>query len=65
MVLPFLLTANVMLAMRLSRIITLGMLFLAGMKLGHYAGYAKPARTGFVMALPGAVLIAVVMALGG
>ncbi|CAE6762705.1 hypothetical protein [Paraburkholderia domus] len=64
-VLPFLLTTNVMLAMRLSRIITLGMLFFTGMKLGQYAGYAKPARTGFAMALLGAALIAAVMALGG
>jgi len=64
-VLPFLLTTNVTLAMRLSRIVTLGMLFLAGMKLGHYAGYARPARTGLVMAVLGAALIAAVMALGG
>jgi quinol-cytochrome oxidoreductase complex cytochrome b subunit len=64
-VLPFLLTTNVTLAMRVSRTITLGMLFLAGMKLGHYAGYAKPSRTGLMMALLGASLIAAVMALGG
>jgi hypothetical protein len=64
-VLPFLLTTNVRLAMRMSRLITLCMLFLTGMQLGRYAGYAKPARTGFLMALLGAALIATVMALGG
>lgn len=64
-VLPFLLTTNVRLAMRMSRLITLCMLFLRGMQLGRYAGYAKPARTGFMMALLGAALIATVMALGG
>lgn len=64
-VLPFLLMTNMMLAMRMSRLITLGMLFIAGMQLGRYAGYAKPSRTGFVMALLGAALIAAVMALGG
>jgi hypothetical protein len=41
------------------------MLSFAGLALGRYAGHAKPLRTGVIMAVFGAVLIAVVKALGG
>jgi VIT1/CCC1 family predicted Fe2+/Mn2+ transporter len=64
-VLPFLLTANAATAMHVSQATTLGMLFLAGFAFGRHAGYAKPLRTGLAMAVFGAVLIAVVKALGG
>ena len=64
-VVPFALTDDVALAMRVSRAITLAMLFLAGFALGRYAGQARPVYTGVVMAAFGAVLIVVVMALGG
>lgn len=64
-VLPFLLTSNVAVAIRISRAGTVVMLFLTGVALGHYAGHVKPLRTGFVMAALGAALIAAVMALGG
>ena len=64
-VMPFLLTTDAALAMRLSRAIAVGMLFLAGFALGRYAGHAHPLRTGIVMAALGAVLVLVVMALGG
>jgi VIT1/CCC1 family predicted Fe2+/Mn2+ transporter len=62
---PFLLTDDVALAMRLSQAITLCMLFLAGFGLGRYAGHARPLRTGLLMAVLGAALIAAVKALGG
>lgn len=51
--------------MRVSRVISLAMLFLAGISRGRFAGHTRPSRTGFAMALLGAALIAVVMALGG
>jgi VIT1/CCC1 family predicted Fe2+/Mn2+ transporter len=64
-VLPFLLTTDAALALRWSRAITLAMLFAAGLALGRYAGHAHPARTGLLMLLLGAALIAAVIALGG
>ncbi len=64
-VLPFVLMTDVVWAFRVSQGITVGMLFLAGLALGRYAGYAKPASTGLVMAVFGALLIAAVKALGG
>ena len=62
---PFFLTSDAAMALRVSQAITLGMLFLAGFALGRYAGHVKPWRTGLVMAVFGAVLIAAVKALGG
>ena len=62
---PFMFTSDVAKAMRISQAVTLAMLFLAGFALGRHAGHAKPLRTGFMMAVFGAVLIAVVKALGG
>jgi hypothetical protein len=64
-VIPFLTTGDLALAMRWSRIITLAMLFAAGLALGRYAGHAHPLWTGLLMALLGAVLIVAVKALGG
>ena len=64
-VVPFLLTDDVSLAMQESRIVTLAMLFGAGFALGRTAGHPHPLRTGLVMMLFGAVLILAVMALGG
>jgi VIT1/CCC1 family predicted Fe2+/Mn2+ transporter len=64
-VIPFLTTGDLALAMRWSRIITLAMLFAAGLALGRYAGHAHPLWTGLLMALLGAALIVAVKALGG
>jgi VIT1/CCC1 family predicted Fe2+/Mn2+ transporter len=64
-VIPFLATRDLALAMQWSRLITLAMLFAAGLALGRYAGHAHPLRTGLLMALLGAALIAAVKALGG
>lgn len=64
-VLPFLVSNDAALAMQLSRVITLAMLFAAGFVLARHAGHAHPMRTGLLMLLLGAALIAAVMALGG
>jgi len=64
-VVPFILTDDIALAMQISRAVTLLMLFIAGWVLGSYAGYLRPARTGVFMVLIGVALIACVKALGG
>jgi VIT1/CCC1 family predicted Fe2+/Mn2+ transporter len=64
-VLPFMLTDDIVLAMRSSRIVTLLMLFVAGWTLGRHAGSRHPVLTGVCMVLLGVALIAVVKALGG
>jgi len=64
-VVPFMLTDDIALAMKISRGVTLLMLFLAGWTLGRHAGCLRPALTGVLMVLLGAALIAAVKALGG
>jgi VIT1/CCC1 family predicted Fe2+/Mn2+ transporter len=64
-VVPFMLIDDVARAMRAAQAITLAMLFFAGLALGRHAGYAHPARAGILMSAFGAVLIAIVKALGG
>lgn len=64
-VLPFLLTGDMPVALRASRLLALAMLFGAGVGLGRFAHHVRPLLTGLCMAILGAVLIAVVTALGG
>jgi hypothetical protein len=64
-VIPFMVTADVVLATNISRVTTLAMLFLGGLVLGRYAGNPRPLRTGLAMAVLGVALIAAIMALGG
>jgi len=64
-VLPFLLTDDLSRAMNLSRVVTVALLFIAGVALGRHAGYARPVLTGTAMAVFGVLLIVVVMLLGG
>jgi len=64
-VLPFLLTDDVKLAMRLSQGITVATLFVAGVALGRHAAHQRPLVTGTLMALLGIALVAAVKALGG
>jgi len=59
---PFLLT-DVTLALRLSNIVAVVMLFLTGFTFGRQVG--RPWRTGFLMVAIGMMLVAVAMALGG
>jgi VIT1/CCC1 family predicted Fe2+/Mn2+ transporter len=65
LVVPFLLFDDVATAMEASRAVAFAMLFLAGYGLGRHAGHPHPLRLGAAMAVFGAVLIVVVMALGG
>jgi VIT1/CCC1 family predicted Fe2+/Mn2+ transporter len=64
-VIPFLVTDDVALAMKLSRYVTIAMLFVAGFMLGRHAGYPRPWLTGVSMGVFGGALIVAVMALGG
>jgi len=64
-VLPFMFMQDSPSAFRLSQGITVVMLFVAGSALGRHAMHPRPVRTGVAMAVFGAVLIAVVKALGG
>lgn len=64
-VVPFMLTNDLAVAMRLSRWVTLAMLFLAGFALARYAGHRRPLLTGLATMTLGGVLIVTVMALGG
>ena len=63
-VVPFMLFDRVPLAMRVSNLVALAMLFVAGWILARHAG-GSPWRGGAAMAVTGAVLMAAIMALGG
>jgi hypothetical protein len=63
-VLPFMSFSELALAMRVSNGIALVLLFIGGYQLGRYAG-GIAWRTGLAMAAVGAVLVAIIMALGG
>ncbi|KJZ37013.1 VIT1/CCC1 transporter family protein [Pseudomonas sp. B21-040] len=64
LVIPFLLLEQTALAVRLSNLIGLVVLFIAGWILARYAG-AKPWQGGIALAVTGALLIAAIIALGG
>jgi VIT1/CCC1 family predicted Fe2+/Mn2+ transporter len=64
-VIPFALTNDAGLAIRMSRVITLAMMFFAGYALGRYCGDSQPWVAGLTMAVVGVALIALVKALGG
>ncbi|WP_223506635.1 VIT1/CCC1 transporter family protein [Pseudomonas sp. GL-RE-29] len=64
LVVPFLLLDETGLAVRLSNLVGLVVLFIAGWILARYAG-AKPWVGGLAMAVTGAVLIVAIIALGG
>jgi VIT1/CCC1 family predicted Fe2+/Mn2+ transporter len=64
LVVPFLLLEQTGLAVRLSNLIGLVVLFVAGWILARYAG-VKPWQGGVAMAVVGAALIAAIIALGG
>lgn len=63
-VIPFYLTDDVWLAMRLSNGVALVTLFVSGCVLGRYAS-GNPWRSGAAMVAVGAALVATIMALGG
>jgi len=62
--LPFVVLDDVSLALLISRLLTLGMLFLGGMALGHYAGFGAWG-TGVAMTVLGIALTMAIVALGG
>jgi hypothetical protein len=63
-VIPFILMRDAGIALRVSNVIALVMLFLAGCSFGTYARY-RPIRMGLLMALIGSGLVALTIALGG
>jgi VIT1/CCC1 family predicted Fe2+/Mn2+ transporter len=63
-VVPFMFISGMALAMRVSNAVALVLLFIGGYRLGHYAG-GVAWRTGLAMAAVGAVLVSIIMALGG
>jgi hypothetical protein len=64
-VVPFIFLPDLPTAMKVSRWVTLAMLFAAGYALGRHAAHRRPLVTGLAMALLGAALIVAIMALGG
>jgi hypothetical protein len=63
-VIPFLFFRQVEIAMRVSNLVAIAMLFAAGYLLARYGGY-HPWRTGLSMVVLGVVLVAITIALGG
>ena len=63
-VLPFALIQDVGMAMTVSRVVALAMLFIGGLALGRYAGYGSW-KVGLMMVGLGVALVAAIMALGG
>ena len=63
-VIPFLVVANVQLAVRLSNLIAIVMMFAIGSTMARYAGIS-PWRTGLAFVVLGTVLVAITIALGG
>ncbi len=64
LVIPFLIFRNVHLALRLSNLIALVMLFITGSWLARHGGH-NPLWTGLAMMLLGVVLVGITIALGG
>lgn len=62
--LPFVFFADAGTALSVSRAIALGMMFMAGLALGRYAGYGSW-KTGIVMVCLGTLVVVIVIALGG
>jgi hypothetical protein len=63
-VIPFLVVRDVQLALRLSNLVALVMMFACGYSLARHGGY-HPWRTGLSVALLGVVLVGIAIALGG
>ncbi|HJQ99211.1 MAG TPA: VIT1/CCC1 transporter family protein [Candidatus Polarisedimenticolaceae bacterium] len=61
---PFMVIHEPHLALRVSNVVALAMLFLLGWSLARYSG-GRPWRLGFAMLVLGAVLVAITIALGG
>jgi VIT1/CCC1 family predicted Fe2+/Mn2+ transporter len=63
-VIPFLVVQDVQLALRLSNLVAIAMMFVCGILLGRHGGY-HPWRTGFSVVLLGVLLVGITIVLGG
>jgi hypothetical protein len=63
-VIPFLLFGEARLALRVSNVVAIAMLFLCGFLLGRYAGF-RPVAMGLLVVALGSALVGVAIALGG
>ena len=63
-VIPFLVFRNVQVALRMSNLVAIVMLFGLGYWLGQHSGH-RPLRTGSSMVILGVVLVAIAIAMGG
>jgi hypothetical protein len=63
-VIPFILIGDARLALRVSNVVAIAMLFVCGYAFGHCAGF-RPWATGLSMVAVGAALVGVALALGG
>ena len=63
--LPFLLISDVSTALRISNAIAILSLFLVGTGLGRYMNWPRPWAVGLAVAMFGAILVAITIALGG
>lgn len=63
-VFPFIFIHNAKLALRVSNLVAIAMLFLVGFRFGEYAGQ-HPWRMGFIMVVLGGVLVGITIFLGG
>jgi hypothetical protein len=63
-VIPFMLIGDARLALRVSNVIAVALLFLCGNVLGRYAGY-RPSAMGLAMVAVGGALVGVAILLGG
>ena len=64
-VLPFLFLRNARLALRMSNLVAIVMLFLTGWAYGKYAGYRRPWHVGSFMVVIGVCMVGLTIALGG
>jgi VIT1/CCC1 family predicted Fe2+/Mn2+ transporter len=63
-VIPFIVFRDVQMALRISNLVALVMMFVAGSKLARYGGHS-PLRAGMAVMALGVVLVAITIALGG
>jgi hypothetical protein len=62
--LPFMFVGDAQLALRLSNVVAIGMMFLCGYAFGHHSGL-RPWATGLAMIAIGGALVGIAIALGG